>query len=289
MPKARDALRDAVRVLKASESIDHPNAGKERYEAEELLEFVLGHAVDGTETVNGRDLSRYHRLVNRRASGVPVAFITGRTDFGRLSLEVRPGVFIPRQSSEFMVEQALRRLRARPEPVHVDIATGIGPVALGVAHSLARARVFGVDLSRRPLALARRNATRLGIANATFLHGDLFDPLPRVLRKRVDVVTGHLPYVGEEELETLPEEILRFEPMESLTDFSPTGLGLLTRVATEAPSWLRPGGWLLLEVSPDRSRKVSALLRGAGYAAVRSTKGDLPVSRVVVGRYSGAA
>jgi len=289
MPRAKEAVREAERLLKASDDIDHPNAGKERYEAEELLEFVLGHALDETEVVNGRDLSRYQRLVRRRASGAPVAYITGLTTFGSLSLEVRPGVFIPRQSSEFMVEQALRRLRGRPEPVHVDIATGIGPVALGVAHRLGRAHVFGVDLSRRPLALARRNAARLGIGNATFLHGDLFNPLPRVLRKGVDVVTGHLPYVGEEELDTLPEEILRFEPMESLTDFSPTGLGLLTRVAAEAPVWLRPGGWLLLEVSPDRSRKVSALLRRAGYATVRSTKGELPVSRVVVGRYPGPA
>src|SRR6266540_3146771 len=103
MPRAKEAVREAERLLKASDDIDHPNAGKERYEAEELLEFVLGHPLDETEVVNGRDLNRYHRLVSRRASGVPVAFITGRTAFGRLSLEVRPGVFIPRQSSEFMV------------------------------------------------------------------------------------------------------------------------------------------------------------------------------------------
>ena len=284
MLTAKEAIREAERALKTSEAIDHPHAGKERYDAEELLEFVVGRAPSDGERMEGAALRRFKRLVDRRAAGSPVALLTGRTTFRDLSLQIRPGVFIPRQSSEFMVEQALRRLRGRPDPVHVDLATGVGPVALAVAHRLPRARVFGVDLSTRPLALARRNAARLGTLNATFLCGDLFAPLPRGLRGRVDVVTGHLPYVGEEEVETLPEEIIRFEPMESLTDFSPTGLGLLTRVAAEAPGWLRPSGWLLLEVSPDRSRKVATVLRRAGFKDVRSTKGELLVSRVVVGR-----
>jgi release factor glutamine methyltransferase len=284
MPTAREILRDAERQLKASEAIDHPHAGKEWIEAEELLAFVMGSEPDHDDEVEGLDLARFRRLLARRVTGEPLAYVTRKTTFKGLTLEITPGAFIPRESSEFLAEHAIRRLRRRPRPVHLDLATGIGPVALAVAHSLPRARVFGVDVSSRPLALARRNAARLKIRNATFLRGDLFDPLPRSLVGQVDVITIHPPYVPRRELRDLPEEIVRFEPRESLTDGSSTGLRLLNRAAQEGTDWLPPGGWLLVEVSPDRSREVSTVMRRAGFRDVRSTKGAVPFSRVVVGR-----
>jgi release factor glutamine methyltransferase len=183
-----------------------------------------------------------------------------------------------------MAAQAVRRLRGRPNPLYVDLGTGIGPVALVVGTALPRAKVFGVDVSAKPLALARRNAARLRLRNVTFLRGDLFEPLPDRLAGRIDVITIHPPYVPRREVRTLPEEIARFEPKESLTDDSPKGDRILRRVGVEAPAWLRPGGWVLVEVSPDRSREVATILRQAGFRDVRSTKGPIPVSRVVVGR-----
>jgi release factor glutamine methyltransferase len=197
---------------------------------------------------------------------------------------VQPGAFIPRQSSEWMAEQAVRRLRRRRDPVHVDLATGIGPVALAVASRVPSAQVVGVDISALPVRLARENARRLGLANARFFRGDLFEPIPPALRGRVDVMSVHPPYVGTRELRLLPREIVEFEPRESLTDGSPLGDRILTTVAAEAPQWLRPGGWLLVEVSSDVSRWVCTVLRRAGFRDVRSTVGGARVGRVVVGR-----
>jgi release factor glutamine methyltransferase len=284
MPTAGEVLRDAERRLKASEAIDHPHAGKERMEAEELLEFVIGEEPDQGDELSSAVLGRFRRLLARRESGVPVAYLTHHTPFMGLTLDVTPGAFIPRESSEFMAEQAIRRLRGRAKPLHVDLGTGIGPVALAVAHALRRAKVYGADVSAKPLTLARKNAAKLHLTNVTFLRGDLFDPLPRTLAGKVDVITIHPPYVARREMRTLPEEILRFEPAESLTDGSATGLRLLTRTANEAPDWLRKGGWLLVEVSPDRSRDVATVIRRAGFRDVRSTRGELAFSRVVVGR-----
>jgi release factor glutamine methyltransferase len=284
VPTARQILREAERTFKDSKAFDHVHAGKELADAEELLEFVLGYAPDEDEQVYGANVSRFKRFVRRRASGEPNAYIIGRTTFHDLTLEVTPGAFIPRQSSEWMADQALRRLRRRSKPVHVDLATGIGPVALTVATTLRSARVIGVDVSARPIALARRNAAKLGLRNVEFFRGDLFQPVPRRLKGSVDVVTIHPPYVGRREMRTLPFEILQFEPEESLTDYSPLGDRIVRRVADEAPAWLRPGGWLLVEVSPDRSRQVAAIVRRAGFRDVRSTKGGVEVSRVVVGR-----
>ncbi len=284
MPTAREVIDEAEDVLTASDAVDHPHAGKERVDAEELLDFVAGEQWAPDDDLTPAHVRRFRRLVARRAEGEPPAYLTGRTEFRGLILEVRRGAFIPRQSSEFMATQAIRRLRRRAAAVHVDVATGIGPVALAVAHAIRSARVFGVDISARPIELARRNAARLGLENATFLRGDLFGPLPPALRGEVDVITVHPPYVARAEVRTLPHEIRAFEPPESLTDYSRDGMGLLSRVVREAPAWLRANGWLLVEVSPDRSRGVATVLRRGGFRDVRSTKGPVPVSRVVVGR-----
>jgi release factor glutamine methyltransferase len=197
---------------------------------------------------------------------------------------VRPGVFVPRDASEFLAEQAMRRLRGRPRPVHLDLATGAGTIALAVANEVRGASVIGTDLSADAVKLARANAKRLGL-RARFFAGDLFDGLPRTLRGTVDVVTLHPPYIPMRELKDLPEEIRDWEPEHTLTDRSPDGLGLISRSAREAPDWLSGNGWLLLEVSSDRVLHVKGVLRREGYRDIRSTRGGpLPLTRVIVAR-----
>jgi release factor glutamine methyltransferase len=284
VPTVDDVLRDAERTLKRSTAVAHPHAGKERYDAKMLLDFALGREADPADEVPDSILPRFRRLLAKRAAGQPPAYLTGTIEFLGLQLRVGKGAFIPRESSEFLAHQAIRRLRLRRDPVHVDLATGVGPVALAVASILPHARVLGVDLFSRPVALARANATRLDIRNATFLRGDLFVPLPEELRGRVDAVTVHPPYVPRKEVKDLEFEIRGFEPRESLTDDSPDGLGLLGRVAAEAPGWLRSGGWLLVQVSADFARLTSTVLRRAGLRGVRSTKDRMAINRVVVGR-----
>ncbi|HEX6261778.1 MAG TPA: HemK/PrmC family methyltransferase [Actinomycetota bacterium] len=286
--RARELVREGERRLKRSPAIDHWPADRERREAAALLAKALGHDEEEPEdldaSVSGRAAARFRRLVRRRAGGEPMGHILGWTEFRGLRLRVRPGAFVPRQSSEWTVEQTVRRLRPRPRPVHVDVATGIGPIALAVASEVPKAEVHGTDLMPEGLRQARRNARALGIRNASFHVGDLLDPLPGRLRGKVDAVTGHIPYVPLAEVDDLPLEVRGFEPEATLTDYS-DGMSLLERAVLEACGWLRPGGWLLMEVSPDRSRAVKALMQRAGYAEVRSTKGWPEISRTVVGRW----
>jgi release factor glutamine methyltransferase len=286
MPTIGVAIHAAERELKASDAVDHPHRGKERVDAEDLMIFALGTTeFDDDDDLPPAAERRFRRGVERRLTGEPVAYVTGTTEFHGIQLEVRRGAFIPRQSSEWMADQAIRRLRGRRGPVYVDLATGIGPVALAVASAVPSAQVFGCDISSTPVWLARRNADRLGLANARFFRGDLFDALPSGLRGTVDVVTVHPPYVGHRHMKELPNEIRGFEPREALTDGSPLGTRILRTVADQAPTWLRNGGWLLVEVSPDRAREVASTLRHAGFRDVRSTKGGIvEVTRVVVGR-----
>ncbi len=204
--------------------------------------------------------------------------------FRDIELVARPGVFVPRDSSEFLAEQAVRRLRGRRRPIAVDLATGGGPVALAIANEVRAAAVYGSDLSSRAVRLARENARRNRL-RASFATGDMFGALPKRLAGTVDVITLHPPYVPRADVKDLPAEIRKWEPKHTLTDDSSDGLGLVWRAVTESPDWLRAGGWLLVEVSPDRAREVSTVFRTGGFRDVRSTKGgELKVTRVIVGK-----
>jgi len=282
--KARALLDDATRTLKTSPAIDHWQKGRERIEAEDLLGFVVGHDPAPGDKISEKKAERFRGLVARRAEGEPVAYIKGFTEYRDLEILVEPGVFVPRDSSEFLAEQAVRRLRKRKHPIHVDLATGAGTVALAVSNEVPKARVYGADIAPDAVKLARRNARRLGL-KARFSAGDLFDPLPATLLGSVDVITLHPPYVAAGEVEELPDEIKEWEPVHTLTDASEDGLGLVRRTVEEAPDWLRKNGWLLMETDPDRAKEVRTVFREGGFRDVESTKGGwLKVTRVIVGK-----
>ena len=242
---AKKLLAGAAKTLKASPSIDHWQKGREKIEAEELLTHVLGEEVDPDQEITSKERRKFESLVRRRVAGEPIPYIKGWTEFLGLELMVEPGVFVPRDSSEFLATQAIKRLRARRKPVHVDLATGLGTIALAVADAVPKATVFGTDLSDDAVKLARKNAKRLRL-DATFRAGDLFGAVPKKLAGKVDVITLHPPYVAKDEIEDLPDEIKEWEPVHTLTDNSDDGLGLVRRTVEEAPRWLRKSGWLLM-------------------------------------------
>lgn len=284
---AQKVLDQAVRTLKASPSLDHSQKQRERWEVRDLLTYVLGDEPDPQDDVPAKARRRFDAMVARRAAGEPIPFIKGYTEFRGLELLAEPGVFVPRDSSEFLAEQAIRRLRRRRSPVAVDLATGGGTIALAVANEVPKATVLGTDLSADAVDLARRNAKRLRLS-ARFRLGDLFDAVPKKLRGNVDVITLHPPYVARDEMDDLPDEIREWEPAHTLTDRSEDGMGLIRRTVDESPAWLRRGGWLLMEVDPDRSRDVMPVYRAGGFRDVKSTKGgELKVTRVIVGRRPG--
>ena len=282
---AGDLVDEAVKTLKASPAIDHWQRDRELIEAEDLLGHAIGTEDFDSETeVSPGARRRFERMIERRAKGEPVQLIKGYAIFRGLEVLARPGVFVPRDSTEFLAEQAVRRVRRRRQPVLVDVATGGGGIALAVANEVRRARVYGTDISPEAIRVARANARKLRLP-ATFVVGDLFGGLPKHLRGGVDVVTLHPPYVARSELRELPEEIRRWEPAHTLTDRSPDGLRIVERSTTEAPAWLRPGGWLLIEVSPDRARAVRSVMQRTGFRDVRSTMDrGFKVTRVLVGR-----
>jgi release factor glutamine methyltransferase len=260
--------------------------GDEEDQAWDMLVHVWGRE-PGLDDEVPKDVERkFDRLVQRRVTGEPMAFILGWVDFLDFRLDLKAGAFVPRLTTEFLARQAIRRLRPRKKPVHVDLATGIGPVAIATARAVPMASVYGLDISRKALNQAKSNAARLGVRNVNFLRSDMFAALPKRLRSSVDVVTIHPPYVPRDEISDLPVEIKQFEPRHTLTDRSSDGLGLVRRVVDEGTEWLRPGGWLLIEIVAAEFRRIAKMLRGAGYTDIRSTHGELKLTRVITGRLS---
>lgn len=229
---------------------------------------------------------RYLALIARRAAGEPQPFLTGKIEFYGLELRVKPGAFVPRSSSELTVDRAIRRLRRRKDPLVVDVAAGAGPIAMAIAHEVPSAHVWALDISKEALDLGRRNARRLGIGNVVFRPGDMYGPLPDDLEGRVDLIAGHVPYVPRDELEDLPTEVRRHEPVFTLTDDS-DGMSLVRRAITESIPWLKPGGWLLLEMSEDITDKTRKLVRRAGLSDEGVASDDDGLSVVVEARKKG--
>lgn len=266
-PRTTSELLDAgERVLSDSSHIfeDHDN----RMEAEGLLEYVLEADIDDIdpdEIPSRRERERYLALVARRAAGEPFPILVGSIEFYGLTLEVKPGSFVPRPSSELTVSRAVKRIKKRKRPVVVDVCTGAGPIALAIADEVPRAEVWGTDIDADGLAQARRNAKLLEIDNTTFRKSDMYRSLPKRLKGKIDLITGHIPYVPPGEVDDLPAEVKDHEPLFTLSGLSKDGLGLIRTAVQQAPGWLAPGGWMLLEISEDLVPKVRKLCDKAGF------------------------
>lgn len=277
-----------ISVLDDSTAIfdDHDN----RDAALQLLAAALRVTEDDLEDLGdayelpSRSRERYLALVARRAAGEPLPFLTGRIDFYGLDLRVKPGPFVPRPSSELTVERALKRLRRRREPIAVDVCSGVGPIAMAIADAAPDAQVWGTDIDVEGIKQGRANARRLRISNVKLVSGDLFGALPKRIKGKVDVVTAHVPYVPAHELDDLPAEVKDYEPLHTLTDHSDDGLGLMRAVVAEAPEWLAPGGWLLLEMSEDLTGKVKRICRRAGFEDIGVAEDEYDLSVVVEAR-----
>lgn len=202
------------------------------------------------------EAARLEALLARRGAGEPVAYLTGEREFYGLPFQVTPAVLIPRPDTELLVELACERL-PRGGSV-LDMGTGSGAIAVAIAHARPDAKVSALDASAAALELARGNAARNGV-RVDFLQSDWYAALSRTPR-RFDMIVSNPPYIvaGDRHLS---EGDLRFEPLDALTDHA-DGLSALRAIVAGAPTFLAPGGWLLMEHGYDQAEAVRALLQG---------------------------
>ncbi len=255
-----EALRDAAVRLE-------PVGGTGRLDAV----FLLAHAggVTRQEMIAHREreltpdvAQRFIELVEKRAQGVPLAYVTGEAGFYGRMFGVDERVLVPRPETELAIEWAVRHLRAigRENGSAADIGTGSGAIAVTLASELRELSVYASDVSQDALAVARRNAARNEVfQHVTFLHGDLAAPL--LPYAPFDCIVANLPYVPTADCAAAPDPV-SFEPMLA-RDGGADGLALYRRLLRDLPALAAPRGIVILEAAPVNARALEALVRQA--------------------------
>jgi release factor glutamine methyltransferase len=250
VPTITEAIAEGARQLHVSA------VGEERRTAGVLLCHALGvertHLFTGSENQVGEsDYETYLQLIERRAAGEPLQYITGHQEFYGLDFMVTPDVLIPRPETEFLVERVIKLVEESTEetPLVVDVGTGSGCIAVAVAVHFARARVLATDLSHAALDVAWQNACKHGVADRVeFLEGDLLEPLVlRSLKGQIDFIVSNPPYIPAADLEHLQREIREHEPRVALFG-GDDGLDFYRRLLRESPRFLKPAGKLVIEI-----------------------------------------
>jgi release factor glutamine methyltransferase len=215
---------------------------------------------------------RFMEMTARRAAGEPVAYILGRKEFYGLDLTVTPAVLIPRPETELLVDLAIAR---NPASI-LDLGTGSGAIALALKRHLPAARVVASDASAAALEVAKRNAVRFAL-DVEWRHGRWFEPMAG---ERFEAIISNPPYVetGDPHLAGL-----QFEPRLAI-ESGADGLDAIRVLARDAPDYLLPGGWLLLEHGAGQHEAVRELLEAAGLETTQSWPDLAGIPRVSGGK-----
>ena len=261
-------LAHGVQRLRASPAGTGAGATPE-LDAELLLTFTLGTTRARLRShpealATDAQYQRYRELLERRATGEPLAYVIGRKDFWSLRLAVTPAVLVPRPETELLVERALA-LRAEDFGRVVDLGTGSGAIALTLAHERPGWQVSATDISAAALAVARENAESLNLRRVQFLLGSWFEPLAG---RAFDLIVSNPPYVAAGD-PAMNDPALRREPRGALTP-GPDGMASLRAIISSAPAHLERDGWLLLEHGADQAAEVARELVAHGFGHVRS-------------------
>jgi release factor glutamine methyltransferase len=239
--------------------------------------WLIAHDSD---TPTAAQLAASDTLLTRRLAGEPIAYLVGAREFYGRPFDVSPAVLIPRPDTELLIELALAHVPPGQTVEMLDLGTGSGCIAITLALERPLARVTALDRSPSALAIARRNAARLG-ADVEFLSSDWFAALGG---RRFDLIVSNPPYIAACDPH-LGRGDIRFEPLTALAA-GRDGLDDLRRLAATARTHLRPGGALLLEHGYNQADAVQALLRTGGFHHPRSWTDLSGIRRVSGGHLS---
>ncbi len=222
-----------------------------------LLSHITGHPkswllAHNEETLSPSEILTLQHNLQQILQGFPLPYLIGTWAFYGRQFEVSPAVLIPRPETELLVANALTLLKDGPQALIVDVGTGSGIIAVTLACEQPQARIVAADISRPALKIAARNAERLSPGRIKFLQADLLTPI----RAKFDLICANLPYIPKHTLDELPD--LRWEPRSAL-EGGESGLALIEGLLLQAPSNLKPGGRILLEIESTLGRQALSL------------------------------
>ncbi len=285
----RSILRWATNTLKDS-NIESPNINAEILLAHALSCERIELHTNPDKIINDGDISEYKKLINKRATHFPLQYITGHVEFMSLDFVVDEHTLIPRQDTEILVETALNKIKdiipSNKTITIVDIGAGCGNIAISLAAYFQNTQVYAGDISKEALAVAGINVQRHKVSDRVhLLHGNLFGSFDGHLnRGDIDIIVSNPPYVRGADWNKLESEIKVYEPRDALVG-GKDGLYFYKRIIREAPEWLRPGGFLILEVGETQAETIIKLIETEGHFENIEISKDLQkIDRVVSAR-----
>ena len=263
-----EVLKDARIILKEN-NID------ER-EARLLLAFSLDMPIEKLltkKTCTLREYTKFIKLINKRVSGIPYAYIVGHKEFMKLDFEVNKNVLIPREDTETLVQEVIKLDKKKI----LDMCTGSGCIAISLAKYISNSIVDAVDISEKALSMARLNAKKNGVS-INFIKSNLFAEV----EDKYDIIVSNPPYIKTEDLKNLQKEV-KSEPIKAL-DGGDTGLYFYKKIIEEAKKYLNKTGILAFEIGYDQAEDVSNLLKENGYDRIEVIKDLSGNDRVIIAR-----
>ena len=262
------------------------NIDSPRLNAEHLLGHVLGRKrmelyLDFERRLGESELAPLRELVKRRGVGEPLQHLLGTVEFCGRSFRCDKRALVPRPETEQLVELLISHFKSKIAYSRmVDVGTGSGVIALTLAAEFPKAEIVGADISEDALMLASENAERLGLADRVgFLRSNLF----KSVQSGFDLIVANLPYVSTEDRQNLSREVLH-DPEVALFAGA-RGDELLRQLIAQAPSWLRPGGMLAMEIGIDQSETLVPVLTEKNYRDIWTEKDYSGVIRFLFARY----
>lgn len=288
-----DKLREATEFLKRS-GID---------DAVREAELIVSHCL-GIERVTiyrdnpqilEEELTRIDGFLKRRSKREPLRYIVGYTEFYGLKIKVGPGVLIPRPETELLAEEAIKLFTVHRSLFTVlDLCTGSGCLALALAREFPDAHIYGTDTSEIAIGYAKENAEINGIKNVTFVRGNLFEPIEKLVTGHwsllpapflvqgliFDLIVSNPPYIKRDDIKDLQPEIRDWEPVEALNGGT-DGLDFYRAIIPAAHSYLKEGGCLILELGFEQAGVVSRIAEDVGFKEVSLIKDYAGIERII--------
>lgn len=259
--------------------------------------FLYAHGIDEIDNVL---LDNYFSMLDRRAGGTPLQYLTGVQEFMSLPFEVGPGVLVPRQETELLVETVMSLYREhegltgilgshggihsipakrKSSAFILDIGTGSGCIAVSLAYYLPECSVTAIDKTSDVIAIAKRNALVNRVADRVrFVTSNLFEEMAG---EKFDVIVSNPPYIRTDDIKGLQREVRCYEPKEAL-DGGNDGLHFYRAIIREAPDFLKERGTLAFETGYDQAAEVAALMSGC-FNEIKTYKDLAGIDRVVTG------
>lgn len=252
--------------------------------------------------VNSEIVEIYKQKINLRNKNIPLIYLVNEVEFMGLVFEVLPGIFIPRQETEILVETVIKYVLCITEKTDTDISytldkmntyssfsmnildlcSGCGNISISIGKIFKNFNIVGIDISKNCVKISKKNAIKNNVNNVFFYNGDLFEPLYKLnLSTKFDFIVSNPPYIKTEDIKKLQPEIKSFEPIQSI-DGGYDGFEFYRRIASKSKVFLKNNGYIIVEIGYNQAKGVSEIFSKSGYKIISVNKDFNNIDRVMV-------